>query len=1628
MDELNNINFDEWNILDIYFRDHMYAFNKHHLDSYRQFIKHYIPESIKSYNPITMIKFEENSTREKIRLNAWVGGEDGSRIYVDRPVILDDEGKPMLLSPNDARLRNLTYSTKIYADIDLMYYKDGQYFKTVSFPHTLIGAIPLMLHSDQCMLHGQGSKVLRGLGECQMDPGGYFVVDGKEKVIISQERITTNRLFVSLLKDDPDFYLRGYIQCTGTTGETALSPRTVEIKLINKSCFFPRPKKNVAKHIDAGTANEKHSFTCNKPRVTEKYEDIQGAILVSLPSIGGMLPMTTVFRALGIESDKDIIEAICGPIENVHISFLNFLRPSLVDGASTNIFTTEAAHENLRMRTYYNSIDQVKSILTIDVFPNIEGSIKEKAVYFGYLISIIMKTALNIMPLSDRDSYIFKRVDISGILLAHLFKDTYGKFRKEVRDKFDYEYNYGPVKNEGGKIENLVDNYNLHKVFPNNIITDIFTRSLKGMWGPPCEDPEQGLVQDLSRISYIGFLSHLRRVNMPLDRTIKITGPHRLHIQQWGIMCPFESPDGASIGYLKNFALMTQITSGSAMAIVSEILLDIGVYPLSTVSHVVAASTESIKVFINGIWFGITNAPHTLVRTFRLYRRNGLINPFISVAWNIKEGDIRIQTEPGRPCRPLLIVENGEVLIHKNPYNKTVGSQSCTWFDLLFGDLLPSNQKTDAKYVSDEFINPYGLPEFVGKSHEFILNALEKTQAVIEYLDIEEENTLFLAMKTHDINKFHTHLEIHPSTVFSVVTHIVPFANHNTGTRVLFHAAQSKQALGIYTTNFNKRFDTNGYIHHYPQKRIVTTRGSHYNGNNLMPNGTNVVVAIATYTGYNQEDSIIINKNSVDRGLFHITGYKTMVASEKTLGPNERVVFDNPIKLRDSGINVDNIKHANYKLLNEDGIIKKDSYVPRGQEAAVIGMVNVREIVTDEKRGVLIYKQIEKQYRDVSLKTDVHYYGKIDKVYIGNPSPVNTDRICKVKFRKVRRPELGDKHCLTPDHEVLTTGGWKLIEKITIDDYVCTLQSNGDINYIKPLDLICIECVNEELYHVENNNIALTTTMDHKMYAKLPTSDSFELIKTRDIIGKNVSYLNHDTIIKTTTYDEVFIKYTGKVYCIEVPSHVFYVRKNNKPVWTGNCSAHGQKGVVGMILPQEDMPFSKNGIVPDLIINPHAIPTRMTIGHIVETIMAKVCCMEGVIGDGSVFIPLDQEELYDNLEHHNFNRHGNEILYNGRTGRQIETEIFIGPIYYYRLKHMVADKIHSRSTGAKVQLTHQPTSGRSAGGGLRIGEMERDSLLCHGLAQFSKECMMEKSDKFKWAVCRHCGTIANYNPSRSIMNCSSCNKTEIAVIETPYTFKLLIQEMEAMGVSIRLTADARTTMKSLITDINDDIDNIQVIDDETNEIYSFANQEREMQELEESLKSDINDEANNDSDSDGSDGSNGNNDSDGSDEDDSGSNIYGGMNDDSSINNDSTNFETESNIDSENIYGNTNNFISDSDSELNIDSGDIYGGTSNNEIDYSDFIDKNYTVHDQNKKQGIENVETVHNLQNNIEMKIDSNMNGNNTTNSDIKVIEINSSNFKSKKINDDSNDIDNMNEETNNIDDTNEDTEFFDE
>jgi hypothetical protein len=197
----------------------------------------------------------------------------------------------------------------------------------------------------------------------------------------------------------------------------------------------------------------------------------------------------------------------------------------------------------------------------------------------------------------------------------------------------------------------------------------------------------------------------------------------------------------------------------------------------------------------------------------------------------------------------------------------------------------------------------------------------------------------------------------------------------------------------------------------------------------------------------------------------------------------------------------------------------------------------------------------------------------------------------------------------------------------------------------------------------------------------------------------------------------------------------------------------------------------------------------MTIGHLVECIFAKLCCIDGVLGDASVFIPIEKETIYSRLKEKNFNKYGNEILYNGYTGAQIDTEIFIGPTYYFRLKHMVAEKINSRGIGKVMGLTRQPTEGRRKGGGLRIGEMERDTVLSHGISNFIKESMMERSDKFSWCICKRCGTLVAFNMKENINICKNCNNDDVAVIQTPYAFKLFIQELETMGIQPRLNTE-----------------------------------------------------------------------------------------------------------------------------------------------------------------------------------------------------------------------------------------------
>jgi len=249
---------------------------------------------------------------------------------------------------------------------------------------------------------------------------------------------------------------------------------------------------------------------------------------------------------------------------------------------------------------------------------------------------------------------------------------------------------------------------------------------------------------------------------------------------------------------------------------------------------------------------------------------------------------------------------------------------------------------------------------------------------------------------------------------------------------------------------------------------------------------------------------------------------------------------------------------------------------------------------------------------------------------------------------------------------------------------------------------------------------------------------------------------------------------------------IIYVRRNGKPIWCCNSRA-AQKGSMGMIYDHKDMPFTKDGIVPDIIINPHAIPSRMTMAQLMECIMGKVGCNIGAYGDATPFTNCSVESIAKNLEKTGLERYGNEIMYNGRTGEQIKMEIFIGPTYYQRLKHMVTDKIHSRgSNGPIVMLTRQCSEGRARGGGLRLGEMERDCFIGHGSALFLKEKMLDCADNYRVFICKDCGMIANVNPEKNIYKCIHCkNASDIVQIRIPYAFKLLTQELNTMNVIMR---------------------------------------------------------------------------------------------------------------------------------------------------------------------------------------------------------------------------------------------------
>jgi DNA-directed RNA polymerase II subunit RPB2 len=1332
--EESNINKENiFKFLDTYFASNpLYKFQH---DSYDQFINDIVfPTMKESPNIITENIFQDKIYRHRLEF---------SDIVLKPPVNeIDDE----LIFPEDARIKHLSYSGKLIANVKQILEIVEAQTGTVTTKRVIsedkevpVARLPIMVKSRYC------NTILRPEiknTECHFDPGCYFIVGSSgnigERVILTHERICENKPLVST-KRDPS-YKRGKMYIVQINSKTHDVLGIVNIFTIKM--------------------NKNNSLSC----LTRQFPEI---------------PLFVLFRALGVISDNDIIKYCV--YDETDLDMINILRYSLEEGLYVKtaddskpkeIRTQEDAinflMNNLKNTKKYSETDpvtrdiqkkiHVMKILENEILPHVTGGLFQKACYIGYMVNKLLSCYLGRIDEDDRDSYVNKRLWLPGILLGKLFKQFYQKMINNISKFFKKKNNddNNPIKI-------------INQIKPSIIEDGLKSALLTGTWSAR----EKGVAQLLQRLSYLQTIGYYRRIITPSPDASnnKITSMRQVNNVQLGFVCVVETPEGQKIGLVKGMSMTATptLTLYSQIPIIKKLLED---KMLSLNSVYPSQLKQYVKVLLNGDWLGMTDKAQELYEYLIKKRQNQELDYTVSIMLNYNTNELKIYCDGGRLMRPLLKVRDNQLVLTKKMLDEI-----------------------DLNDISGKKINSFN--DFVMKYPDVIdwvdVESTENSMISMTFNQLDEQRKKqIMPIKEKDlhasgdpVNRYeemyvkYTHCEMHPSMMLGSITSNIPYANHNYGNRNILFYSQSRHAMGIYATNYRYRTDIS-YLLYHPQVPLVVTKAAKWLNTQDIPAGENCVVAIMCYTGFNQEDSKLVNKSAVDRGLLRATALKKEDESiEKNPTTSQDDIFMRPDKSKTVGM-----KDANYEKLNEKGYIPEETVLENGD--VLIGKVS--PIQKDESNK--IYRDESNVYRSTVPST-------VDKVY----TVYNGDgyEMYNMRLRSERVIQIGDKLCLTPDHEVLVLGkGWVPINQVTMDDSVAQMHSNKDLEFVKPTELYEYDMNNEDIYEITSNEISLKTTLNHKMYVRV--EDTFQLIEVQHLIYKNVDYMGvtHVTdginnkyisnpVLPTNKVESV-TNYTGKVYCIQVPTHVFMVRRNGLITWTGNSTRHGQKGTTGALLTSCDMPFTSSGIQPDVILNPNAIPSRMTIAQLLEAIFSKVGALECNYMDGTPFQDnANIEDANEILRKYGFEDYGVETLYSGITGEKMEAKIFICPTYYLRLKHLAMDKMHARASGPKQILTRQPPDGRARDGGLRWGEMERDVGIAHGSAFLLREKLLEASDKYTTYVCNICGLFATKMPKKEVWHCTSCkNSTRISKVILPYAFKLLMQELMSVNILPRL--------------------------------------------------------------------------------------------------------------------------------------------------------------------------------------------------------------------------------------------------
>ena len=1102
------------NLFKSYYKEYPASFLQ--LESYNHFINFRLPRIIE----------------QECCINVKIDDSTYYRMYFDQPYF----EKPMIednarrtrreMYPYECRIRELNYTGILYANINTAYvYHNEKTGETeikdyMSYKRKSICKIPVMLNSIKCNLYNKTDKEKIKLGECKKDAFGYFIIRGKERCIVYQQRGVYNQNFVYEAKQNE--------------------------------------KHEIQLDIRSMSEETKHSILL-------QLKVVKNHVYITLPYLSSDVSLALIFLGYGISVEQ--MEIILKNISSTtHYDLDEFEENLLLD--MYKIGSKEKAIKmlselTLSMVMKENREKYIEQILNDEILPHLglNSENSKKVIFLVNMLKRLIKVYRKKIPFDDRDHLNNQRVEVTGTLIADLFRTLLKRYVRTVYTQLEKRQDISLIISKLSMIS-----LGIQHCFS------------VGSWGIPKSNYlRQGVCQLLSNLTYHGKLSHLRRVVIPQGKESKSTKIRSIHTSQIGMICPHETPEGACVGIVKQINNFTRVTLPINQAFIQNIIYDID-HANEDFDTLFNSKREDIYlIFVNGNLIVFTEGD-SVYKKLCFLKEHDVLSKDVSIVIDHEMKEINIYVDDGRLQRAMFRTNNLPTLreLKEKSFNELVEDKKIIYLD----------------------------------SYE-----IEKTAIAMSYDDYVKNPSVY------------EYLELHPTVISSYIMSLIPYSDHTQSPRNTYYASMTKQAIGLPFHNLKNRVDTIMHVMHYPEKPILQSHHSMYNHGDTLAFGQNIVCCIMAYTGFNQEDSVILNRGAVERGLLRIVSYRTLTVEEKKKNTQSiESIQSVPLEYQS--------RSYNYSKLDQNGIIKKGIYVSIGD--------------------VIVSKIVKANSKSSSVATT-----------------------CK-------------------DSSVII--------------------KNGEEGYV--------------------SEVIITTS-----------SEGYKIVKIK---------------ISTTRIPEVGDKV---------------------------CSRNAQKGTISAILDDVDMPFSDSGLIPDIIMNPLATPSRMTINQLIESFISTYSVQTSKVFFCTAFSK-HSTNIVDNVltntandENHVFVKQlGNETFMNGFTGETFKTKVFCGFTYYNRLKHLVSLKIHARNSGSVVFLTRQPMEGRSRAGGLRLGEMERDALLSHGLSRFLRERLFLMSDPFKIPVCRVCGVIV-HNPKTA---CSICLKKNISMIFIPYAAKLLFQLIMALNIKINI--------------------------------------------------------------------------------------------------------------------------------------------------------------------------------------------------------------------------------------------------